>query len=98
MGMLTQSFPRRLRGDPHHCRGDRFSKDQGGQLLTCQRRIRTIETLRFGGLSTEIGELSCCLASAMVVEDAAERSEEHRSELQSLMRTSYAVFCLKHKR
>src|SRR3546814_4503762 len=28
------------------------------------------------------------------LEDAA-RSEEHTSELQSLMRTSYAVFCLK---
>src|SRR3546814_2707483 len=27
--------------------------------------------------------------------DARERSEEHTSELQSLMRTSYAVFCLK---
>src|SRR3546814_1006065 len=27
----------------------------------------------------------------------AERSEEHTSELQSLMRTSYAVFCLKNK-
>src|SRR3546814_1625897 len=26
---------------------------------------------------------------------APERSEEHMSELQSLMRTSYAVFCLK---
>src|SRR3546814_4965329 len=25
------------------------------------------------------------------------RSEEHTSELQSLMRTSYAVFCLTHK-
>src|SRR3546814_1436773 len=25
------------------------------------------------------------------------RSEEHTSELQSLMRTSYAVFCLKQK-
>src|SRR3546814_5197518 len=27
-----------------------------------------------------------------------ERSEEHKSELQSLMRISYAVFCLKKKR
>src|SRR3546814_3741199 len=27
----------------------------------------------------------------------ASRSEEHTSELQSLMRTSYAVFCLKKK-
>src|SRR3546814_1406542 len=34
------------------------------------------------------------------VEDAhagADRSEEHTSELQSLMRISYAVFCLKKK-
>src|SRR3546814_6007258 len=28
---------------------------------------------------------------------SAQRSEEHTSELQSLMRTSYAVFCLKKK-
>src|SRR3546814_3056226 len=28
----------------------------------------------------------------------AHRSEEHTSELQSLMRTSYAVFCLKQKK
>src|SRR3546814_6259224 len=31
------------------------------------------------------------------VVQAAGRSEEHTSELQSLMRTSYAVFCLKNK-
>src|SRR3546814_2251498 len=29
---------------------------------------------------------------------AATRSEEHTSELQSLMRISYAVFCLKKKK
>src|SRR3546814_2403321 len=29
--------------------------------------------------------------------DGHERSEEHTSELQSLMRISYAVFCLKKK-
>src|SRR3546814_9267443 len=29
---------------------------------------------------------------------AGQRSEEHTSELQSLMRISYAVFCLKKKR
>src|SRR3546814_2451516 len=32
-----------------------------------------------------------------VVKGAVERSEEHTSELQSLMRISYAVFCLKKK-
>src|SRR3546814_7572075 len=30
--------------------------------------------------------------------DLAGRSEEHTSELQSLMRISYAVFCLKKKK
>src|SRR3546814_1776666 len=30
--------------------------------------------------------------------DGAVRSEEHTSELQSLMRISYAVFCLKKKK
>src|SRR3546814_3806341 len=30
-------------------------------------------------------------------EGTGERSEEHTSELQSLMRISYAVFCLKKK-
>src|SRR3546814_3150118 len=32
------------------------------------------------------------------VRHGAERSEEHTSELQSLMRISYAVFCLKKKK
>src|SRR3546814_7857849 len=32
------------------------------------------------------------------VPGAAMRSEEHTSELQSLMRISYAVFCLKKKK
>src|SRR3546814_8092221 len=31
-------------------------------------------------------------------DEEAERSEEHTSELQSLMRISYAVFCLKKKK
>src|SRR3546814_3067903 len=34
---------------------------------------------------------------ARLMRDAATRSEEHTSELQSLMRISYAVFCLKKK-
>src|SRR3546814_2860162 len=34
---------------------------------------------------------------ATVMELADPRSEEHTSELQSLMRLSYAVFCLKKK-
>src|SRR3546814_7455034 len=40
----------------------------------------------------------CAIAQeAASVEEATLRSEEHTSELQSLMRISYAVFCLKKK-
>src|SRR3546814_2550141 len=37
-------------------------------------------------------------AAFFVAAIAVFRSEEHTSELQSLMRTSYAVFCLKKKK
>src|SRR3546814_8861225 len=37
-------------------------------------------------------------APELGVDDAQQRSEEHTSELQSLMRISYAVFCLKKKK
>src|SRR3546814_9514120 len=36
-------------------------------------------------------------SGSFVVADVCSRSEEHTSELQSLMRISYAVFCLKNK-
>src|SRR3546814_3024366 len=40
-----------------------------------------------------------CLVLTLVSKmRACHRSEEHTSELQSLMRISYAVFCLKKKR
>src|SRR3546814_5125859 len=45
-----------------------------------------------GGAREEAIDLPAVLAA-----DAARRSEEHTSELQSLMRISYAVFCLKKK-
>src|SRR3546814_4413037 len=35
------------------------------------------------------------LQLAALIEGGTRRSEEHTSELQSLMRNSYAVFCLK---
>src|SRR3546814_3318496 len=44
----------------------------------------------------------CSIGSTCAVDDSASgspsRSEEHTSELQSLMRISYAVFCLKKKK
>src|SRR3546814_6961141 len=37
-------------------------------------------------------------AGLLALGDGLQRSEEHTSELQSLMRISYAVFCLKKKK
>src|SRR3546814_2903231 len=43
------------------------------------------------------GILALAGCAGMEYDDAEMRSEEHTSELQSLMRISYAVFCLKKK-
>src|SRR3546814_6623252 len=45
----------------------------------------------------EVDAFSSLVISIAPSEAAGERSEEHTSELQSLMRISYAVFCLKKK-
>src|SRR3546814_4741602 len=42
-------------------------------------------------------EIYPCSGDSPIRCRAAARSEEHTSELQSLMRISYAVFCLKKK-
>src|SRR3546814_987064 len=52
--------------------------------------ISLMPTTKWCGASPEEGEICN--------EVAFRRSEEHTSELQSLMRISYAVFCLKNKK
>src|SRR3546814_2072841 len=42
-------------------------------------------------------KISCARPHQLVLPALTKRSEEHTSELQSLMRISYAVFCLKKK-
>src|SRR3546814_7938610 len=68
-------------------------------LITVARRIkgalRVRDTLaRIGG--DEFGILMATMTRALMA--ATGRSEEHTSELQSLMRTSYADFCLEKKK
>src|SRR3546814_2805254 len=55
------------------------------QLAGQAHRYRARDRLRPGGAGTDLPRL----------EHLGLRSEEHTSELQSLMRISYAVFCLK---
>src|SRR3546814_2795980 len=62
---------------------------------TADARVTTIT--QFGGRTKKAtrAALSCTARVANV--PVGRRSEEHTSELQSLMRISYAVFCLKKK-
>src|SRR3546814_4940100 len=46
----------------------------------------------------QIGIVALVERDAVASDVHEERSEEHTSELQSLMRISYAVFCLKKKK
>src|SRR3546814_1884612 len=68
-----------------------------------ERAYRAARRLRSGtvGHNGFKGELSIAFGgfkqSGIGREGGVERSEEHTSELQSLMRISYAVFCLKTK-
>src|SRR3546814_3856341 len=49
------------------------------------------------GRSSRCPRRGACVNSASTRAWRSRRSEEHTSELQSLMRISYAVFCLKKK-
>src|SRR3546814_8317976 len=55
-------------------------------------------TRRALGEDKGVHSFTTLIALRTIVEDDASRSEEHTSELQSLMRISYAVFCLKKKK
>src|SRR3546814_3938397 len=58
-------------------------------------RLRNLVRLR---LMYEAQRASRSHVEAQVEERTAKRSEEHTSELQSLMRNPYAVFCMKKKK
>src|SRR3546814_1259626 len=48
-------------------------------------------------LGFDLGDGDYCAGNLFFSQDEKRRSEEHTSELQSLMRSTYAVFCLKKK-
>src|SRR3546814_3730391 len=88
---------------------DQPSAPEPDDFPAAQRPVAPLGTSALGDEDKrdEVGEAEAVMAYAMVtpgmtVADigAGEgyRSEEHTSELQSLMRISYAVFCLKNKK
>src|SRR3546814_7524533 len=70
--------------------------------MTSSRRSCSKSTSMSGGSlrssDTKREKSRSCLSGSMDVTPSRKRSEEHTSELQSLMRISYAVFCLKKKK
>src|SRR3546814_9727604 len=85
--VLTHSFPTRLSSDLIAAKGWiglTWPKEYGGQARSALERYVVTEELLAAAVPV----------GAHWVADR-QRSEEHTSELQSLMRISYAVFCLK---
>src|SRR3546814_9355951 len=79
------------------------SKHDAAQAESCSRiPASDLEAMVQQGLTKLLGDplrLSAELGEGLIANEALapSRSEEHTSELQSLMRNSYAVFCLKKK-
>src|SRR3546814_3256852 len=71
----------------------------GALSLMTQKRIRHLPVVDDGRMVgfVSIGDLVKYRIDKIEAEAAAMRSEEHTSELQSLMRILYAVLCLKKK-
>src|SRR3546814_9958187 len=84
------------------CRGQHARVRFAGQVRS---RIAVVAQHRIGSVGfvdlhhrTDRHHLAAVVACAQVADVLhVVRSEEHTSELQSLMRISYAVFCLKKK-
>src|SRR3546814_8924411 len=69
---------------------------------TCFQGMKTFSKIVVESSSSPCADIGCSAASCVAVlsrqRTVTPRSEEHTSELQSLMRISYAVFCLKKKK
>src|SRR3546814_8238233 len=74
------------------------ARDSRGFLTTMLQGMKAERNYSRSRVHAAYPENPAFLAQFVVVERiGCKRSEEHTSELQSLMRISYAVFCLKKK-
>src|SRR3546814_6454870 len=70
---------------------------RGLSLEERHRHLEHLEDVNDHAHKNYCGRRMIPFVADIVYECATDRSEEHTSELQSLMRISYAVFCLKKK-
>src|SRR3546814_971377 len=72
-----------------------------GRLVPVPARLSYRQLLKNTAIATLTGMVDTAKTGPIRMTEARRddyRSEEHTSELQSLMRISYAVFCLKKKK
>src|SRR3546814_4549531 len=73
----------------------------GHRLHRAHRNATRVDTMQAVPLhereAIDLAVLAAGVAITVDLDHIQRRSEEHMSELQSLMRNSYAVFCLKKK-
>src|SRR3546814_4618864 len=62
-----------------------------------QRGLAMVDVTDGADVAVRLVPLKLSLSHFILPSNQISRSEEHTSELQSLMRISYAVFCLKKK-
>src|SRR3546814_7737165 len=66
-------------------------------IAHCMEGLYAVDGNPIVSMMAEEGIRSLYESLPRLVEDGGDRSEEHTSELQSLMRNSYDVFCMKKK-
>src|SRR3546814_7077073 len=77
---------------------DLFVGDDGVEYRIERAAFRTVEAKLGRALARHIDDQLRGVRGQRALVEKGQRSEEHTSELQSLMRISYAVFCLKKKK
>src|SRR3546814_1627423 len=89
--VLTHSFPTRRSSD--------LCAPEGENLVfpSCLPLHEDADVIGEWSLALVKFHMSLHAEGTVLIIDESDRSEEHTSELQSLMRISYAVFCLKKK-
>src|SRR3546814_2687062 len=99
-GLLALACVGRAHGHPHA-----VGRDPGGLMeavLAVHDEVRGAANLPrlnwSDALARRAAQWAAHLAARQLVAHSGTRSEEHTSELQSLMRISYAVFCLNKKK
>src|SRR3546814_2803730 len=97
-GNVAGRMPDRLSGGQRQRVGVARALATAPGLMLMDEPFGALDPVTREQLSTAVRRLHDTLGLTTIMVTHDMRSEEHTSELQSLMRISYAVFCLKKKK